>query len=156
MSAAASGTKLQTKLTTETHTAGFFATAIRSASIAVSALSTFFALDTSALAMYAISAPGAFAKASLIAFLSTAAPAEAIAPPKKTATAAPTTIRVFIFIFFLTLKIFYCQRRVQFQQESSACQLEKVNFFCEKTSRKTANLPSFFEKTPYNAGRVTN
>ena len=85
------------KLTTDTQTAGFLATATRNTSMAVSALSTFFAFDTNELAMYAISAPGAFAKAALIAFLSTAASAETIAPPR-IATETMIVTRVFFFM----------------------------------------------------------
>jgi len=92
---------LQMKLTIETQTAGFLATATRNTSIAVSALSTFFAFATNMLAMYGISAPGAFSNAALIAFLSTAALAETNVPPKATAIAMPTNNRVFFFMIEL-------------------------------------------------------
>ena len=127
MSAAASGTSPQMKLTTDTQTAGFLATDTRNTSIAVSALSTFFAFATNELAMYGISAPGAFEKAALIASLSTAALAETIDPPI-IATATPILIRMFFFMILL-LKSFTANGFGSFCIDSDSVNSKKQTFY---------------------------
>jgi hypothetical protein len=129
------------KLTTETQTAGFLATATRKTTIAVSALSTFFAFATNVLAMYGISAPGAFEKAALIASLSTAALAETIDPPI-IATATPIVTRVFIFMIQL-LKSFTANGRRSFSIDSASVNRKNKLFsflFPTKNSRFTLVL----------------
>ena len=138
MSAAALGTRLQMKLTTETQTAGFLATATRRTSIAVSALSTFFAFATNMLAMYGISAPGAFSKAALITFLSTAAEVDAIDPKKVTDIAKPTINRVFFFIF---VRSFTVTGPGSLGIDSKSVNPKNRTFFIFISNEKTADLP---------------